>query len=118
MSTKPKTTNTWKQPRPLSELYVIRDPSSVWTFLEAMPSLVELLGEAQEHIRAYFQRNELILQLVVDPEEPREQHLSVLIVIDKRHINTERERLKTFRQHWWSPSLSKAEGKLTISLSF
>ena len=64
---------------PFSKIYTIRKPIEVLDFFIKNPKLIPLVMEAPERIREYFHSEELVLDIVPDPEINTEPELMLFI---------------------------------------
>lgn len=100
----------------LEQLYTLRRPEEVRRFLDNNTFLYQLLHEANQQIRNYFESKELILEVVTDPEEG-EQELVIWI-----HTNLSADeaykKLKEFDNNWWLNVPPNISEKLSINVEF
>lgn len=95
----------------LEQLYTFRDKARVLSFLEQQPNLLALLLEAPTHIRQYFPDNELILEEVIDVEDPNSRDLWVKISTED-FSDAFFAKLDSLIEHWWIDAAD--EKKLSI----
>lgn len=105
-----------KPMRALASMFDVLDSESVNQFVAAN-NLRDLLNDAHDYLRYYFGKNSLTLCLVSDPNEPGFQHLNLSVNSTEEELDEAFSCLDRFRGHWWSKSLPKAKGQLTISLA-
>lgn len=99
----------------LRELYEFKD-GLVESFLEENSSLADLLYEAYKIIPGHFGSEvKMSLEVVADPEAPRDKQLFVLIRTELPR-KVARGRLAELDQSWWLNALPRAEGKMEVAL--
>ena len=102
----------------IESLFMVRDKRNVLiSFLEAHPFMTTLLIEAYKHMRQYFSRNTIFLQVVTDPEEQGAEQLVASIAVDT-NPDEALDILVTFDKTWWLTAQRQTQGALCITLEF
>ena len=85
----------------LEQLYIFRKPEEVSRFLQVYPFLVPLLLEAHDRIGAYFgPRQEVVLEVVTDPEAVADRQLVAFIQTELHPVEA-LDRLDQLDEDWW-----------------
>jgi len=98
--------------------YVLREEKAVTEFLEKEPSLIQLLSQAYDQIVNHFPgSNEVILEVVSDPEAIGEEELVAFI---RTQVSPDEalERLGSFEEEWWLDNCHRAQAKLCFHVEF
>ncbi len=105
--------------RRLRRRYEFRGGTAVKDFLKDNPFLFQLLFEAYDKIREkYFgPRASMALEVVADPEAPRDQQLFVVIQTRFRP-KIAHALLSELDRGWWLDALPAAQGKMELSLEY
>lgn len=101
----------------LAQNYAFRRPSEVYDFLNDNVSLLPLLQEANREIRDYFPEENLILEVVADPEV---DNIKELVVFIQTTINPDEalNKLEMLDENWWLDASLETFGKICIHLEF
>jgi len=101
----------------LREKYILRNGwRERWKFLQKYPSLAPVLLEAHDNITKYFPNNPpVFLRLNIAPEDLSEDEL-VASVASGLEVDTAVDMLNEFDEGWWLAALTRASGKLCITL--
>jgi hypothetical protein len=89
----------------------------VLNFVGEHPFLRPLLVEAPGFIEKYFSGSKLFLKVFTDPEAVGKHHL-VIFIATKYGSKETLERLDQLDEAWWLAALDKAQGKLSINVTF
>ncbi|MBI4556900.1 MAG: hypothetical protein HY706_04890 [Candidatus Hydrogenedentes bacterium] len=101
----------------VEEIYSLRGADDVKAFLKKNPFLPALLTEARDYIEHYFPDQPLFLEVMHDPEAAAGEELVVFISTELSPDDAE-SRIQEFDARWWLAAVSRAKGKLCITLEF
>ena len=101
----------------VERLYSLREPGDVRRFLSGHPFLVPLLIEARDRIKIYFIPQQLVLEVIAEPESSDDLQLVLFVVVDTESAEAFAN-LQRFDNDWWIDAMDEAQGKLCISLEF
>ena len=102
--------------RKLEDGYVFEDKREVLRFVKKNRYLLSILEEALDIIPKYFAKEELLLEVMQDPEEDWvDLALSIQTELD---VDKAMEKLDKMDDEWWLSNIQKAKGKLCIRLDF
>jgi len=101
----------------LQQYFEFRRPEEVSEFLLVNPFLLELLPEAQAHIKRNFPESKLFLELFPPVEDGEEPHLVIYITtaLGYKEASIKLDRLD---EDWWIETFGQTQGKLNIDLEF
>lgn len=103
------------------ELFIIQQESEVKQFVADHPYILGLLLEAVVNIKEFFPSPQLCLEILRALDDADDQigddQLVLAIYTDLPPIEAQ-SRLEALDKNWWLNSISKAKGKLCITLDF
>lgn len=101
----------------IEQLYTLREPPEVISFLAKHPYLPALLLEAYPNIQRHFPDAPAFLEVFSDPESAghRELFLAIGTTLD---ADAAYEGIQRFNQDWWLKQARRSNGFLTISVEF
>lgn len=101
-------------------VYATQNEDEVKDFLAGHPFLIDLLLEAEAHIRKRFEVEDVykpLLRLVQSPEDPDSEGLGVSIPT-ALNVPEALRRLDDFDDQWWLDNCGLAHGLLTFNVTF
>lgn len=101
----------------LERCYVLEQREQVQSFLARHPQLVPLLLEAFSVIQLYFERAQVVLRPVDDPEGYTFEQLGLFILVPGDDPEKALEQLAAFDEGWWLDAMGRARGHLFITVA-
>jgi hypothetical protein len=96
-------------------IYVIQDSAGVRAYLAKYPFLVALLIDASFAIDKRFPGVASELHVISDPEIPKYECLTAMILAPGSFRET-KAAAESFERGWWFDAMDRARGKLSIDL--
>jgi len=101
----------------LSSLLTFRNRAEIDSFLNINTFVVPLIFEAVGEIKKQFPDSQLLLEVLKDAEGIEPDTLYLYVSTDLSPA-VARPKLNTLDNEWWLQALSRAQGKLCISLEY
>jgi hypothetical protein len=104
--------------RQISQAYLVEDEKKLTQFIVENSEIVNLLLEAQKHIRKYFLQEKLTLNVSPEYEHTEWERLEISIYVDGNNVDEALNKLSQFDNDWWLNNSSGIGLKLYIGLEF